>query len=156
MTRGKRAKKTDNTKKYLIIAVIAVIIIAIVSAIFSRKTKEESKENTTNSVNIVENEVIENTTQNEVEEPKESLAGKYTMEDSSSIIINNKNVDIELYRLASIKGTIESDENGFLEIKGSDPNNNSITFTFDAKTKILKVKSSKWDYLENGTEFQFK
>ena len=156
MSRGRRAKKKDNTKKYLVFAVIVVIIIAVVAAIFSRKPKEEKKENITNSVNIVENEVVENEVTNEVEEQEKDYSGKYTMEDSSSIVITKEKVDIELYRLASIKGTIESDENGILEIKGSDPNNNSITFTFDTKTKNLKVKNSKWDYLENGTEFQFK
>ena len=83
--------------------------------------------------------------------------GTYKSDDSSTIEINKDNkVNISIYRLTTFDNCdVNNIKNEVLNIDCKDPNNNTIKFSFDYKTKVLTVEDTTWSLLNAGDTFEF-
>ena len=104
----------------------------------------------------VDEEVNTNSTNNSIETNIKDYSGVYKAEDSSKMVIENKNVDISIYRLASFSDcVIDEVKDDVLYISGKDPNNETIRFTFDYNTKTLNVVETTWNLISTEDSFVF-
>lgn len=89
-----------------------------------------------------------------------NYTGTYKSDDNSFIEItkedNNYKATISIYKLTTLDDCkVFSIQNDILNMNCTDASGNPIKFDFDYKTKILTVKESTWDLLNNKDTFEF-
>lgn len=105
---------------------------------------------------------IEDTIGNDGLPQLDTYEGTYTLDDSTCLTLKRTGYytfkgSFSVYRLASFDNLKGKEKNGYLLLKGEDPNGNPIYFkAFITNTKLkLRVAKSTWDLLPKGETWKF-
>lgn len=112
------------------------------AASITETTKEATKEATTKA------------TTKKAADKIADVAGTYTAEDSSSLVIKKDgSAEVGIFRLTSMEGKVTEVKDGVVYITLKDANNGDMKLTFNTNTKVLTVTDSTWQLLPNGEKF---
>lgn len=130
-------------------------------------TSANEEVTTTTEVATLETQAAETTAAQVETEENDDLSttalypGTYTDADDNSVTISDNGdgtfaVNLSIFRLASIDGVGTENADG-LVVEGVDPSENPITILFstDGTTATAEVIDSTWEYLANGSSFNF-